>query len=377
MMFKSYFEEHGISPYEEIPKGHKDFRDVLCRKYLFFSLYEFHCKYKINPGLVYLYLPVLTKDMDIEDKLWVALLEGITENPCSVFAIIKYIPHLPRNEKDIDEFIKFFENNYRRIDYDNDTVYQKNSRVLRKALNSYIDILDGKTQENFFLSLNKGDDEKWFDELFNCFIQNLYSMNRMSVWSYLEFVKIVSGFTFKYSSFFMGKRDESLSQRNGLLYYLGRDDLIAKRGESNKHSNELMDWCEIKAKELTEELKIKFKGYDFIDDVGYQTVESVLCCYKNLFHGRRYPNIYTDMSYLRIKKAEQNWKELDYSIFWKIRKDNLPKELLVECTSDLGLCKAKQNHFKETGEVPMLSVMDKVYACSWDKYIYSKESQLF
>ena len=85
------------------------------------------------------------------------------------------------------------------------------------------------------------------------------------------------------------------------------------------------------------------------------------------------------MSYNRIKKAERLWGDrVDFSIFWKIREEKLPEKLLLEKNpNDPGLVPLKQEWFKKTGQLPMLSVMDPVFECDWDTNYYGDEVDTF
>lgn len=376
-MIQSWSELTGNPEVSSLIKG-MDFRSKEVRKEVFFRLYEFHTSYGVQPGLVYLFLPSLAENQSwtIEQRLWAAFLEGCTENPCTVWAIMQFFPELP---KDLSPFESWHRDNWRLLDYDIDTRYNKGHLV--EQTQNYLETLNGRTQEQMFHDDCYSEDRKrWFDNIFSI-VTGMYKFGRMTSWSYVEFIKILSGYDYEYSSFHMEYLDGSKSQRNGALLVMGRDDLDWwKENPSVKsHSKEICDTAESKARQLTEELKDRFKDKPWAKSIGYETVESTLCCFKNCFHGRRYPNIYTDMSYDRIKKAEKLWdNKIDFSIFWKIRKEKLPRNLLLEYNEqDPGLCPQKQEFFKKTGQLPMMSVMDDVFYSRWDDAFYSKRRTLF
>ena len=160
--------------------------------------------------------------------------------------------------------------------------------------------------------------------------------------------------------------------RNGLLLLYGRDDLhVWKELPDNpkSHTKEIMDWAEQEVRTLKEYLKTQY-----IDiEVTGETLESILCAFKNLIRGRRYPNIYTDMSYDRIKKAEKLWgDEVDFSLFWKVREEQLPHTLLKEYNYDgymidnekVAVSKPKQMFFRETGQPLFLDLFFEGYCPS-------------
>ena len=68
----------------------------------------------------------------------------------------------------------------------------------------------------------------------------------------------------------------------------------------------------------------------------------------------------------RIKWSEEKFKDGEVGIFWKFRKEILPKNLLIEYNNrDVGLKPHKQNHFRNTGEVIM---MNKEWKCFKNEY---------
>lgn len=379
-MIQTYCELHGIPEVKTLEKG-IDLRKPEYRKEFFFRFYEFHTKYGIHPGLVYLFLPKLAEheSWTIEQRLWAAFLEGCCENPCTVWQIMKSIPELPRTEEKISEFELWHKENWKKLLYDTDTRYNKGHLV--EQVRSYVDHLNGLSQEVFFTEkLFKDDRKQWFDSVW-LEATSFYKFGRLTTWSYLEFIKILAGFDYEYSSLKMSDLSGSKSHRNGCLRVMGRDDLEWWSGANNGvtcHSKELCEDVETYGQKLTQELKERFKNESWYSYIGYETVESALCAFKNSFHGRRYSNIYTDMSFDRIKNAERVSPETDFSIFWKIREDNLPSKLLLEKNpNDPGLKPEKQEFFMKTGHMPMISVLDPVFECEWDDRFYGNEIDTF
>lgn len=368
-MIETYCKIHNIPEVSDLKPG-MDFRKPEYRKEVFIRLFEFHTSYGIQPGLVYLFLPYMREklSLDIEQCYWMAFLEGCTENPCTVYAILQSFPTLPKSSSDMETWHK---ENWKNLQYDIDTRYNKGHLV--EQVDSYLKMLNGRYQEDVFHTyLYSSDKEVWFNNVWKT-ITSLYKFGRLTSWSYAEFIKISTGLDYEYSSLKMEDRDGSRSHRNGCLRVMGRDDLEWWLGANNgvtSHSDEICESTENYGEYLTEELKNRFGLQPWGRYIGYETVESTLCAFKNMFHGRRYPNIYTDMSYDRIKKAEDVWGgKIDFSLFWNARKEKLPKRLLLEFNpQDPGLVPEKQEYFKNTGHIPMMSVMDKTFSCGWDDY---------
>lgn len=344
-----------------------DYRLKENRFKLFKDFYWFHTKYKIHPGLVYLYLPEITKNMTKEQKYWTAFLEGCTQNPNTVYAILQYFPNRPWTQEEMSNFKKWLNNNYSKLEYDTDRIHFKGK--LYTQLEHYNEIVGESQEKKFEEDLYDEDPKKYFTNVFNFVLNDVWGFGRMSSWSYVEFIKICCGLNYEFWDFYMRDQESSMSMRNGLLLLYGRDDLhVWKELPDNpkSHSKEIMDWAEQEVRELKEYLKTQ---YDDIEVTG-ETLESILCAFKNLIRGRRYPNIYTDMSYDRIKKAEKLWsKDVDFSLFWKVREEQLPHTLLKEFNYDRymqdyekeAVTKKKQMFFRETGQPLFLDLFFDYY----------------
>jgi hypothetical protein len=171
----------------------------------------------------------------------------------------------------------------------------------------------------------------------------------------------------------------SKSHRNGLCIVLGRDDLdwhSKLNPNFPGYTKDDIAWLKLEGEKLLGEAKTRFAGRDFYKDVSYFTLESTLCCYKSWHRkNRRYPNVYMDMFYNRIKKMESIWgAEKDFTLFWDARKVNLPNYLRLEDNpSDPGLAPDKQNHYLQTGQVIM---MDKDWDCFKNDFNDSIDSSI-
>lgn len=370
-MIKSFCEINGVKDVRKLNSS-MDFRNPIYRREVFIRLYGFHTSLGIHPGLVYLYLPEICNrlNLDIEQRFWLAFLEGCTENPCTAYQIIKHVPRLPRTPVRMSLFERWHKNNWHSLCYDIDTRYNKGHLV--EQTKSYIELLGNSSQLEWFSEGSQLDPKEWFDVVWDKCVK-IFKFGRLTTWSYLEFVKICTGLQYEYSSLKMNDLSGSKSHRNGLLKVLGRDDLEWWSKLNNgvtTHSKELCADLEVMGGILLQELRDRYKDEDWCGKIGFENLESTLCLFKNCFRGYRYPNIYTDMSYDRIKKAEKMAPEIDFSIFWDIRKERLPKKLLLECNPrDIGLKPTKQQFFMNSGKLPMMSVYDDVFTCDWDKLL--------
>jgi hypothetical protein len=339
-----------------------DFRSPKYRREVFLRFYEFHLKYKSHPGGVYFALLYLSSGLSMEDKLWIAFINGCSQNIVSTWIIFNKFPSF--KDLDVAELNEWWNENHQRFrvgsGWDLDRKYYKIGKTgFPACLTSYIDNVDKfGSQEAMFNSLTSSDNlTENFDNVWNFVKSNFLSFGRLSTFSYLEYLKI-QGVNLDCNSLFLHDIDGSKSHRNGLCKVLGRDDLDwwdAKLSENKNftgYKKETIEWLEQEGEILLEEARNRFPH----EDVGYFTLESTLCCYKSWHRpNRRYPNIYMDMFHDRIKFAETQW-DLDFSIFWKMRKEFLPVHLRLEDNpTDPGLSKEKQNHYRNTGQVIMMN----------------------
>lgn len=370
MEFVRYCDLHGIPEVKDLKEG-MDFRKPEYRREVFLNFYEYHLKYKSHPGAVYYVMPYLAEkyNWDFETKLWFAFINGATQNPLTSWVIFQHFPVF--SEINLEDMEKWHRAYWKNLDYDIDRRYQKGHFV--EMVENYVELLDGKTQSEYFNDICNSDDVyENFNKLWDVVFNEFFMYGRLSTFSYTEYLKIM-GLNIDCGDLFIFDKSGSKSHRNGLCIVLGRDEFDVRKDNENLpqefekgHTKEIMIWLEKEGELLLEEAKERFKGTDFFEDVNYFTLESTLCCYKSWHRkNRRYPNVYNDMFYDRIKKAElRDWYEIDgmdidFSDFWDARKAYLPEHMRIEDNpNDPGLVKVKQNWYRFTGQVPM---MDKEF----------------
>lgn len=338
-----------------------DFREPQYRREVFLRFYEFHLRYRTHPGCVYLLFPELLRDKPVEDWFWFAQINGLTQNPVTSMIIFQHFPEVPREERPLRELEEWFNANWDRLAFDTDRRYQK--KDFPAAIRAYSRAMYGMTQEAWFLEKmepGRSDTER-FDLLWKAVDQHFYSFGRLSTWSYLEYL-FICGFGLEPSSMMLKDMSGSKSHRNGLAIVLGRDDLDWRKDTAfqGKYLPEVLTWMEVECDRLIEEMKERtvIRGQDLLPwarHISRFTLESALCTYKGWHRpNRRYPNVYMDMLYDRIRRGEKDWPAFDFSPFWEARK-TLPEHLRLEDNpDDPGLQRIKQNHYRLTGQVIMM-----------------------
>jgi hypothetical protein len=352
-----------------------DFRLPQYRREVFLRAYQFHLKYGTMPGCVYFLMPWLAKTnkWSWEQKLWFAFLNGNTQNPVTSWLIFREYPNLPTGSYARESMGRWFGEHYTRLEFDTDRRYHK--KHFMKAVEQYARNVGEGLQGDYFLRVAgcSRDHREGFRRLWAAQGQ-FYSFGRLSMFSYSEYLRIM-GLNVDCDQLFLDDLSGSKSHRNGLCKVLGRDDLDWH--DSNPafpgYSKEVLAWLKEEGALLLEDARRRMCREPYAKDVGYFTLESQLCNFKSWFRpNRRYPNVYADMLYGRIKRAEACWGET-LAIFWDARAACLPERLLLEKNPyDLGVHETKQNWFRNTGECVM---MDGDWPCFANRFFYKPVSQ--
>jgi hypothetical protein len=191
---------------------------------------------------------------------------------------------------------------------------------------------------------------KTYQELWSLVRNQYYSFGRLSSFSYLEYVHL-NGFGADCDDLLFEDTSGSKSHRNGMLFLLGKDNLVWDKRAANGFDGSYADFKTLCA-ELNDE------AYDFLNGfreanpdvkrVNRFTLESNLCTFKNHFFGRRYPGVYADMAWERIEWAELRNQHEFTTVFRDIR-TLLPKWLRQECSNQQLTIQRKAAVFPETG----------------------------
>lgn len=349
-----------------------DFRRLEHRREVFLRFFEFHLENRSHPGCVYFAMPWLAKKhkLDAEQKLWLAFINGNTQNIVTSWEVFRRFPKVPRNS---DKLGAWFNGVYETLAWDTDRRYHKKDFVA--AVNCYAQLV-GSSQQKYFAGFAGKTEEETFDKLWVALRRDFYTFGRLSAFSYSEYLRIM-GVPLNCGMLFLRDLAGSRSHRNGLAKVLGRDDLDWFR-ETNfvgNYTEAEFLWLEAEGATLLKEAQQRTKRNKKIDpsEVNYFTMESALCTYKSWHRkNRRYANVYSDMFHARIKVGEGTFGKKEVAQFWDCREDCLPKHLLLEASPrDPGLVSFKQNYYRETGKVIMMSKRWPEFDNAFDRRLWS------
>jgi hypothetical protein len=320
-----------------------DYRKPENRMDYFKSLYNLNLVFRIHPGLVYLYMPELKKyyGWDDETALWFATINGHTQNPITSLKMLEFMPSVEMSKAEWKKADEIFNKEWANLSFDTDRNKQKKDTLL--GLYSYAEMVNHKPQADLW----SGKEYMEYWEI----ARAIRSFGRLSAFSYLEYVQI-NGYGADCTTLMFNDFDGSRSHRNGMFFLLGRDELIFDKRQPNSHDGKYPYFEETCI--MLENKADKFIR-EFTEEYGYNlhtskfTLESCLCQFKNGFFSRRYPGVYSDMGWDRIKWYDNRNMEKYTEPFKAIRAQHLPDWLREECEKDVVPRKVKAAMFAETG----------------------------
>lgn len=330
------------------------------RREAFQRSYTFSLTHQNFPGMVYPMLPAIAEhfNLDADGRAWLAWLNGNTQNVVTSYLILEHAPE----PKYWSSAIWFWNRNFKTLEWDTDRRHQK--AKFGAATEEWFFEHGDRPADGWLAAAEKGWEHAWRHAIGQPY------MGRISAWSMYEFAKILLPEIPDVGEWFL-KESSSRSHRNALCLLSGYDDAWGWDREQSDipFMLDLLPQLHDLAEDLLDEAKTRNFGHHMGADpkrtasrihphVSRLTLESALCTFKSWHKpNRRYPNVYADMMYGRIKKAEaRTGRSLD--LLWDIRRDTLPAYLRLEDNwHDPGLCPAKQNHFRETGEIPVLHTL--------------------
>lgn len=325
----------------------KDYRLVENRAEYFEKLYELNLTQGIMPGLVYLYMPALAEryGWDAEQRLFFAFLNGLTQNPTTSLRLFNRLGgELPPAGARLTQFDAWFNENWDTLQFDTDRRYQKKDTV--EAIKVYAEVVNHFGSQEAMLRKDTPYSDLWHR------VRGMYhSFGRLSSFSYLEYVKIM-GFGSDCDNLLFEDKSGSKSHRNGMLFLLGKDELVWDKrlpnGQDGKYPN-FKKMCEYLSTTAEDYLTQFAKNHPEVPEVSKFTLESNLCTFKNHFFGRRYPGVYADMAWERIEWADARGQQEHTEIFKEMRASFLKPWLRLECEKDRLPLKQKAAIFPATG----------------------------
>jgi Alpha-glutamyl/putrescinyl thymine pyrophosphorylase clade 2 len=330
-------------------RAQTDWRARRNRREGFLRSYLHSLRYRNFPGCVYFVLPYMAQQLnwDTEQRYWAAWLNANTQNPVTTLLLMEQGSRPAEWEK----VARWQASRWHELAWDTDRKYFKSSPVFTKALAGYAEIMSSAGSQSAYWKGCTSWETAWIA------MRALPYMGRLSAWSGLEYVRLLGDTRIPdASTLLLDDASGSRSHRNGLALVTGNDDMLHD-SQLNPGYTEKWDpgfvaqLADAGERLLSEAACRSSSGYP----VCYLTLESALCTWKSWHKkSRRYPNVYSDMLYDRLRWAERYHGDR-FGVIWDARKAALPDHLRLEAMpGDPGLKPVKQNHYRETGQVPLL-----------------------
>lgn len=341
-----------VSTPEVLPAG-ADCRLPAHRRPVFDRFYDFHLAYRSHPGAVYYLIPHLRASLGWDDAAawWFAFLNGHTQNPVTSLLIHRRFP-TPDAAGGLDAW---FTANRARLPFDTDRRHHR--PALPAAAAAYLAVVGagpGAQARYWHAWAGHGFPGLWAAAI------ALPTFGRLSAWSFLEYLRIVDPALPDADTLMLDDRAGSASHRNGLAILAGLDGYdwhpATNPGFAGHYPPAVLDRLDRLAADVLAAAAARNAARPWAGDVSLLTLESALCTYKSWHRPRRrYPNVYNDLLYDRIRTAQRLWPDEDLSVLWQARVAYLPARLRLEDNPyDPGCVPVKQDHYRLTGEPIML-----------------------
>jgi hypothetical protein len=282
----------------------------------FLAFYRFHLEHRSHPGCVYALLPAIADAFDLDDdqKAWLVWLNGNTQNVVTSLLLLEAAPR----PEDWQLAVDFWNNHFKQLEWDTDRRHQKSK--FGEATEAWATGNWGKMHlaEAWAAESKRGWRGVWD------FAISQPHMGRLSAWSMIEYARILLPDIPDSDTWMLEDKSGSKSHRNGIAVVAGYDATY---------------WDA----DIPDMLGLILELEEYAD---------------GLLAEVDHPDVYSDMMYNRIKKAEARFGRT-FDLLWDARRDHLPVYLRLEDNPhDPGLSPIKQNWFLETGQVHYLHHID-------------------
>jgi hypothetical protein len=222
---------------------------------------------------------------------------------------------------DVNRLKLWWKENKDKTLFQTDRLRVKTQNKFVETFLSYKTLLNGRKQEDHFLSLMQPTSHMTYE---NCYmdLSQIRNFGRFTMFIYLEMVHVLTGYKLEPTHLDL-KNAESC--RNGLVYHLGHEELNT-HGTKKKLSPKQIHYLQYKFQELKKHIaKLDIKHNNIWN------IETTLCAYKKFNMGKRYIGFYIERQRKEIDKMQSNVTEgVDWSPLWDFRKEHYKHKWLTE-----------------------------------------------
>jgi hypothetical protein len=258
-------------------------------------------------------------ELNIEQRYWLAFLFGTCYSATNVYYIYNEFPDY--ENVDVNRLRRWWDSHKHQTLFQTDRLRVKTQDKFVETFESYRNLMNGRTQADYFSSLKQPTRQNTYD---NCFqdLSQIRNFGRFTMFIYLEMVNVLTGYDFEPTILDL-KNAESC--RNGLVYYLNRPELDT-HGKKKTISKRAIQYLQYEFSEL----KNLIQSSD-VEHKNIWNIETTLCAYKKYRLGKRYVGYYIERMRKEIEKMETLVPYgVDWSVLWQFRKETYDKKWLTE-----------------------------------------------
>lgn len=261
-----------------------------------------------------------------EQKLWICWLYGTTYYFPTTWVIWNEFPDFELVGH--DRINDWNSKNYSRLRYQTDTKYNKGH--LAAQFESYRDWVHSHNKEGSQRAIIRslyGDNEvQTYQNLTKEFTNKLHKFGRYTTWFYLQTLKHCAGVPLDAPDLLLNDYSGSRSHRNGLLYAIGREDMVDQKLQAREY-----EWLEHQAAELLTRVKEALPEH-LRHKADFFAMETCLCSFKKIFRIKRgrYLGYYLDRQAEEIRRVEQDgWNGIYWKPLWDARNETIEDKTLL------------------------------------------------
>ena len=258
-------------------------------------------------------------ELNIEQRYWLAFLFATCYSATNVYYIYNEFPDY--ENVDVGRLQRWWDENRDRTLFQTDRLRVKTQNRLVETFVSYQNLLNGKTQEEYFEGLKQPTRQHTYDNAFQALL-GVRNFGRFTMFIYLEMVHVLTGFDLEPTHLDLGNAE---SCRNGLVYHLDKMELDT-HGTKKRLTKKQLGYLQHEFQVL----KSHIGTYD-IEHRNIWNIETTLCAYKKYRRGKRYIGYYIERMRKEINKMEANVPTgVDWSVLWDFRRETYYDQWLNE-----------------------------------------------
>lgn len=290
-------------------------------------------------------------EFNTEQRYWVSFLYGTTYQLPTAWVIANEFPDFELVDQ--SRLVDWNNLNYKRLRYQTDMKWNKGH--LPAQYESYRNwILTGfDSQRERFADLCRFDSATNYRRVF-AEASKIHKFGRYSTWFYLQTLKHCTGLDIEPSDLILEDESGSRSHRNGLLYALGRENMIDVPFKEISGLEGWLDELNVHAQSILEEVKREVP-VEFRHRVDFFAMETCCCSFRKIFRKRhgRYLGYYIARQSEEINKVQADgWNGICWRPFWDARKETLHENLQFDVIDE-----DRMSEFLDTGTISLLEMM--------------------